>query len=167
MTVAFGFLNVVFPTIFSFVGMHLYGKFILQAVLIVTVIIMNTYNPNVAPDPDTWNALEETKRVVIVERYHKRKRIRMPNHKAHAIFHVIVENQIAMGDELNAARTLRRLMSEGLDRHEALHAVGSVLAEHMHRMMSGESKDFNESKYSSDLDDLTAEKWRQMGQQEK
>ena len=131
------------------------------------VIIMNTYNPNMAPDPDTWNALEETERLLIVERYHKRKRIRMPNHTAHATFHVIVENQIAMGDELNTAHTLDRLMSEGLDRHEALHAVGSVLAEHMHRMMSGESEDFNESKYSSDLDDLTAEKWKQMGQQER
>lgn len=143
--------------------MHSYGKFILQAVLIVTVIIMNTYNPNVAPDPDTWNALEETKRILIVERYHKRTRIRMPNHRAHAIFHVIVENQIAMGDELNVARPLVRLMSEGLDRHEALQAVGSILAEHMHRMMSGEPEDFSESRYSSDLDNLTADKWRQMG----
>jgi hypothetical protein len=136
-------------------------------VLIATEIIMNTYNPNVAPDPDTWNALEETERVRIVEQYHKRKRIRMPNRRAHAIFHVIVENQIAMGDELNVACTLDRLMSEGLDRHEALHAVGSVLAEHMHSMMSGEPEDFSESRYSSDLDDLTAEKWKQMGQQER
>lgn len=143
--------------------MHLYGKCILQAVLIVTVIIMNTYNPHVTPDPDVWNALEETERILIVERYHKRRRIRMPNHRAHAIFHVIVENHIAMGDELNVARTLDRLMSEGLDRHEALHAVGSVLAEHMHSMMSGKPEDFSESRYSSDLDDLTAKKWRQMG----
>jgi hypothetical protein len=128
---------------------------------------MNTYNPNVAPDPDTWNALEETERIVIVERYHKRKRIRMSNQTVHATFHVIVENQIAKGDELNAARTLDRLMSEGLDRHEALHAVGCVLAENMRRMMSGESENFSESRYSSDLDDLTAEKWKQMGQQER
>jgi hypothetical protein len=128
------------------------------------VINVNKYNPNVTPDFEVWNALDEAERVLIVERYHKRKHIHIPNQTAHAIFHVIVENQIAMGDELNVARTLRRLMSEGLNRHEALHAVGSVFAEHMHSMLSGEPTDFNESKYSSDLDDLTAKKWRQMGE---
>ena len=33
-------------------------------------------------------------------------------------------------------RTLERLKLEGLDRHEALHAIGSVLATHMHALLS-------------------------------
>ena len=41
---------------------------------------------------------------------------------------VVIENQIAMGDELPVRRALDRLMGEGLDRHGAVHAVGLVLA---------------------------------------
>ncbi len=41
--------------------------------------------------------------------------------------HVVVENQIAMGDEIPVRDTLVRLMSEGLDRHDAVHAIATVL----------------------------------------
>jgi hypothetical protein len=40
----------------------------------------------------------------------------------------IAEDQIALGDEIPARRTLVRLMEEGLDRHEAIHAIDSALA---------------------------------------
>jgi len=35
-----------------------------------------------------------------IEAYHRRARIRLPNEKVHAVIHAIVENQIALGDEL-------------------------------------------------------------------
>ncbi|OPY95016.1 hypothetical protein A5906_10145 [Bradyrhizobium sacchari] len=47
---------------------------------------------------------------------------------------MIVESQIA--DPKRPVRsTAQRLMSEGLDRHEAIHAIGSVLAGHMNELM--------------------------------
>jgi len=45
----------------------------------------------------------------------------------HGVAHVIVENQIAAGDSTVEPVTLARLMREGLDRHDAIHAIGSVL----------------------------------------
>ena len=127
---------------------------------------MNTYNPNQAPDPDEWKALAEDVRLLLVKQYHKHKRIRLPNATLHAVFHAVVENQVAMGDEMNVARTLQRLLSEGLDRHDAIHAIGFVLAGHMRNMMSGAAPTFNETQYASDLEALTPEKWIQMAQPE-
>jgi len=126
---------------------------------------MKKYNPNQAPDPEEWNALDDSERLVLIEDYHKCKRINLPNQVLHATIHAVVENQIAMGDEFNAAETLDRLISEGLDRHEAIHAIGSVLAEHIYNMLKGEMSDFTHSQYFSQLNELTAEKWREKGQE--
>ena len=54
-----------------------------------------------------------------------------PNAKVHAVMHAIIENQIALGDEIPVQRTAQRLMDEGLDRHDTIHAIGSVLVGHM------------------------------------
>jgi hypothetical protein len=43
----------------------------------------------------------------------------------------MVEAQIALGDETPASRIAQRLIGEGLDRHDAIHAIGMVLAEHI------------------------------------
>ncbi len=127
---------------------------------------MAKYNPNATPDSEQWQALDESARIHLVERYHKSKRIPMPSRKAHATIHVIVENQVALGDELNVASTLDRLTTEGLSRHEALHAIGCVLSGYMHRLMSGKHTEFNESAYAADLNDLTAETWQEMCESE-
>jgi hypothetical protein len=47
--------------------------------------------------------------------------------KLHGTMHAIVENQVALGDATVVPATLTRLMREGLDRHDAIHAIGSVL----------------------------------------
>ena len=54
---------------------------------------------------------------------------------------------------------------KGVPCHEALHAIAFVLAGHMHELMRGGSAEFDESKYASDLDALTPEKWKQMAQE--
>jgi hypothetical protein len=56
-------------------------------------------------------------------------RSRSAGGKLHGLAHVMVENQIALGDPPVPAirEALVRLMGEGLDRHDALHAVGSVV----------------------------------------
>ena len=56
-------------------------------------------------------------RIRLVEQYHRRAGIRLPNVTVHAIIHAVIENQIALGDEVPVRRTLQRLLSEGLDRH--------------------------------------------------
>ena len=126
--------------------------------------MLTRYDPDRAPDPQRWLATDEMDRIELVRRYHRRAGIRMPREMAHAALHVAVENQVAMGDELPVAATLRRLMDEeGVDRHEALHAVASVLVRHMGRLQSGEipaGEDPNVS-YFADLETLTIRCWRE------
>ena len=88
---------------------------------------MRRYDPLIAPTPEEWLALTETERMRLAVDYHRRARVRLPNLRVHAVVHAIVEAQIAMGDETPAQRIAQRLMDEGLDRHEAIHAIGSVL----------------------------------------
>lgn len=122
------------------------------------------YDPAEAPDPVEWLALDEQDRQDFVLDFHRRARIRLPNDTIHAIFHVIVENQIALGDELPVRRTVERLMAEGLDRHDALHAVGSVLAKHMHATLQGaETSSFPEEAYNAAVERLTAANWLEEG----
>lgn len=57
--------------------------------------------------------------------------------------------------------TLARLQREGLSRHDALHAIGSVLAENLYELMrEGDSTDESYRKYLARLPDLTATNWR-------
>jgi hypothetical protein len=127
---------------------------------------MKYYDPLKPPEPEEWRSLDEQERMQLVEGFHRRARIRVPNAKAHALAHVMVENQIALGDEIPVRRTIRRLMSEGLDRHESIHAVGSVLMGHMIELL-GRSEAVAgatpNDRYHAALDRLTAKGWRQSG----
>jgi thioesterase domain-containing protein len=122
---------------------------------------MDRYNPLEAPASEEWLDLDESERIALVERYHRRARIPLPNLKAHATFHVIVENQAALGDETPVRRTLARLVEEGVDRHEAIHAVVAALAEHMSDLVRSASppSDPNASYYAA-LEKLTVKSWR-------
>lgn len=121
---------------------------------------MKHYNPLKSPDPQEWLALDEHTRIAMVEEYHRRKRIRVPSIMAHAAFHVMVENQIAMGDELPVKRKLEQLMQEGLNRHDAIHAIASRLSNQVfYAMKRGQSSDPSKAYFAS-LEDLTAENWR-------
>ena len=122
---------------------------------------MERYDPLKAPDPQEWLSLDEQERLDLVEDYHRRARINLPNEKLHAIAHAVVENQIALGEELNVERTLRRLMAEGLDRHDAVHAIGLVCFELLHGTVHApKSKAFPKEEYAAALDRLTGEDWR-------
>jgi Domain of unknown function (DUF1841) len=119
---------------------------------------MDRYDPNVAPDPHIWLDLDEDERLDLVRRFHRKARLHAPNPQVHAVIHATVENQAALGDEMRVQRTLERLMAEGLDRHDAIHAVGSVLADFLFAAMRGEAA-FDEAKYAAELDALTKESW--------
>ena len=77
--------------------------------------------------------------------------------EGHVTLHVIVENQLALGDPPQARAALARLRAAGLGRHEAVHAIASVLVRHLHGVVQGANPD---DAYQSELDSLTAEKWR-------
>jgi hypothetical protein len=117
------------------------------------------YDPLNAPDPDDWQSTDEGERMMLVTEYHHRAAVELPNEQAHAAVHVIVENQIAMGDETSAPATLERLMREGLDRHEAIHAVGSVLADFMQALIRGDVAPGANERYDEELEKLTAAEW--------
>lgn len=125
------------------------------------------YDPFVEPIPDQWLALNEQERIDAVLGYHRRAGIRHPREKLHAVIHAIVENQIADA-ELPVQRTAQRLMSEGLDRHEAVHAIGSVLIGYLNDLMREIKLDGDDAKpdhdpndeYFAELEALTAEGWR-------
>jgi hypothetical protein len=119
------------------------------------------YDPDVAPDVEAWNALDDDEKRMLVESHHRRSRIELPNLRVHAIMHVVIENQVALGDELPVRRAIERLMGEGLDRHDAVHAVAAVLAGHMHDLSKGQVAEVNASTaYNAAVERLTAASWR-------
>ena len=122
--------------------------------------MLERYDPLRAPASQEWLDMGELSRIALVENYHRRAGIRLPNVRLHATFHVIVENQVALGVE-TPAKTLERLMNAGVDRHEAIHAVASVLSEHINDVLSGSSLPSDPNvPYHAALEKLTVESWR-------
>jgi uncharacterized protein YoaH (UPF0181 family) len=121
---------------------------------------MKLYNPEQSPHPQQWLALDEQVRIQLAEEYHRIEGISVPNRKAHAVFHAIIENQIAENLE-PVVRAMARLMAEGLSRHDAIHAIASILAEHLHALFNakaGENK--TTANYIAAVEKLTARLWR-------
>ena len=129
---------------------------------------VQVYDPLVEPDPDEWRAAGEQERIDAVKYYHRDARSEAERSTVHAVIHVVVESQIAEGDELPVRRTMTRLMDQGLDRHEAIHAVGSVLAGHVNELMR-EAKAGRDPEgdvnvpYFAELERLTAKDWLNSG----
>jgi hypothetical protein len=118
------------------------------------------YDPLKAPDPEEWLALDEDERMDLVREFHRRKRIKLPNTRVHAAMHAIVETQVAAGDQLPVKRTLERLQREGLDRHDAIHAVANVLVLHFHDLTSGDQPPGDANLvYFAALEKCTGERW--------
>ena len=118
------------------------------------------YDPYQHIASEAWQALDESERIESVQRYHRRNRIRLDNERLHAAIHVIVENQVALGDAFLARAVLLRLMEEGLDRHEAVHAIGSVLSEQLFAARREDGGADLNAQYVERLNRLTAESWR-------
>jgi hypothetical protein len=47
---------------------------------------MNRYDPDQTPNPEEWLALDEQLRIGLVESYHRRARVELPNVTIHAAF---------------------------------------------------------------------------------
>lgn len=119
------------------------------------------YDPHAPPDPAAWLALDEGARIRQVEKYHQKSGIRLPNVRAHATFHAIVENQIAEGLPA-VVRAMARLTAQGLSRHDAVHAICWVLAQHLHGRMNTatpDEPDAANARYAAEVDRLNAQDW--------
>jgi len=132
---------------------------------------MERYNPSRAPNPKQWLALSESERLELVSEYHSdaSEDIQdndpdeaLARNDLHATMHVVVENQLAEGIE-PVCRAVSRLINEGLDRHDAVHAVGAELAGHLFDTLHGRTEaapDKLTRLYYERLRKLTADSWR-------
>ena len=121
--------------------------------------MLTKYDADRAPDPARWLAEDEQQRISIIDRYHRRHGFRAPRPQLHIAIHMVVENQIALGDEMPVAETVQRLMGEGLSRHEAIHAVGAVLAKFLQDAIHSESGEPDNEAYNREVSALTKERW--------
>jgi len=117
------------------------------------------YDPDKAPDAAQWLALDEADRTDMVLAAHEGQNMEMPSAMAHSGITVAVENQLAEGLP-EAVDALARLQAEGLGRHDAVHAIGLVLAEHLWRVLRDpKSADPTHEPYLRRLRKLTKQEW--------
>ncbi len=121
---------------------------------------INKYNPSESIAADEWLAIDELERSDLVREFHEGldgppDEDSLPGH---VIIHVIVENQIAMDVEL-VPETIAKLVRQGLDRHEAVHAVGALISVQMFNLSQGKIEKFCPRKYKRQLTKLTAKRW--------
>ncbi len=122
--------------------------------------MIDAYDPETSPDPDLWLKTDEFELEDVIMQYCMANEADLPDVYMHAHFHMAVETQVAMGDEIPVAETFRRLMADGLSRHDAVHAVGWVLSQHMFDAVQnpGEGTDLD-IEYYEKLSKLTVAQW--------
>ena len=119
------------------------------------------YDPAHVPAPDAWLELSDDDRIALVREHHEAASTEPPNAILHATFHVVVETQLASADPPEVVETMARLLRQGLDRHDALHAIGSELARMMHTAVDHPSNTPDATQaYIAGLKQMTADKWR-------
>jgi hypothetical protein len=121
------------------------------------------YDPDDPPAPDVWRALDEDEAQSLIARYHRSARCDhppAPGRHLHDLMHFVVETQAARLDEMPIADVLTRLVAEGLTRHEAVHAVGSVLSRYLSDASRTDGRPSDVDHYYEEVRVLTAESWR-------
>lgn len=119
---------------------------------------MRRYDPKNTPNPTEWLALDEDQRTLMIERYHQQHGEYGELIKTHSIMHSVVESQLA--EEAEPVKdALLRLRKDGLNRHDAIHAIGSVLAEYIWEMMNKDEVGAVNEEYFDRLSQLTKRSW--------
>jgi hypothetical protein len=123
---------------------------------------VKTYDPSESPAPDQWLALSELERIDLVEDFHRLAGDYGESLRLHSSVHAVIENQLALGQPIEASEALSRLRHDGIARHDAIHAIGSVLAEHLFPILKAPDNppDFNQQAYVRGLGKLTSVSWR-------
>ncbi len=121
---------------------------------------IDSYDPLSPPAPQEWLAVPDQRRIDLVLAYHHATGERGENEQMHCLLHAIVENQVAMGDRMPVGEKIRQLMAQGLDRHQAVHAIAIVLATHMRRQANAiQRKGDDEQRYFSEVRRMNARKF--------
>ncbi len=79
--------------------------------------------------------------------------------RAHLLIHEMVEKQLADNDPPEVGRVLHRLLANGLSRHEAIHAIGTVVAREALAMLK-QDRQLDKEVYVRELRALTVESYR-------
>ncbi len=121
---------------------------------------METYNPLRHQNAEEWLALDEYERIRLVKEYHENyDDVADDALEVHAVIHVIVENQLALEVEFVPA-TIAKLTRQGLDRHEAIHAVGAIITDNIFDLLKGNIEEISPKRHRRKLERLTAKRWR-------
>jgi hypothetical protein len=125
---------------------------------------VDEYDPDEEWDATDWLGMPEGRRLFLIAEYHQRRRVSLPSLRLHAALHATVENQVALG-ELDVVNALKRLQNEGLGRHDAIHAIGMVLTEHLDNVLGAGGRPSAElhKPYFERLRHLTADEWLRSG----
>ena len=75
--------------------------------------------------------------------------------RLHLALHQVVEQQLVQGEPAETAATLDRLQHQGLSRHQAVHAIGSVVSAEVFEVLQ-ERKQYDEARYLAGLRALSA-----------
>lgn len=123
---------------------------------------LDHYVPDHQPDPEAWLALSEDVRLALILAWHDANDdLGTTNPRVHAAIHMVIENQIAEQQPPLVAAKLRQLMVQGLDRHDAIHAIASILAKRMKAdMKRSDTSVFSVALYEAGLHRLNARSWR-------
>ncbi len=123
------------------------------------------YDASTIPDESEWRELDELDKILAVDIYHREKSPHPLAQAAHhhAIIHVAIEEQILNGDPPQIGEALQRLMGEGLSRHEAIHAIGSILYEIISGLINDDQEPDMQA-YASEVAALTRATWEAKNQ---
>ena len=121
------------------------------------------YDADAGP-AEGWLTVPEEEQMERVSKYHElttKPGQKPPNVRRHVGMHVLVEQQLASGVPQEATKALARLRKDGMSRHDAVHAIGFILTEHMQRAMETQQP-VDEAAYARELSGLTLAKWVEM-----
>lgn len=125
---------------------------------------METYNALRAPTPKKWLAHDESERTALVVAYHARKKVDVPNAELPAVIHTVVEHQVVAGLPATVRTTLARPVKEGLDRHDAAHAIGMLVCQQNFSVINTHQR-YGAERSMRDLEILTVDSSRQASEE--
>lgn len=122
--------------------------------------LASAYDADRGPSLELWLALSQADMVAAIEHYHRRHHLRRRSDalRAHAVLHMAIETQIAEGEPAEARAALERLRRQGLDRHEAVHALGAVFSTQLGLALQNDR--FDDAGYARELKAVDAATWR-------
>jgi hypothetical protein len=125
------------------------------------------YNPEKAPPVPEWPVLDDSERIAMLEKrgIAARESVfpELTNANLHGIIHTVVENQITWSVSV-IVKSRARLRALGLSRHDAIHAIGSVLTEQIFHTIKGRNFSANLTEvYYDRVRRLSAAEWLRSG----